>query len=501
VALGVAGCDRGEDVTGAFEGAPVVVLPRDAEQLDPRFVGDPYGLKVSRLLFASLVRIDPHTLEPVPDLAASVRQETPTRWRVRLRTGLRFADGSTLDADDVVATFRSVLDPDLGSRYRATYRRVTEVQAVDAHTVVFELSEPHATFLTDLEMPVLRVEDAHRQVGVPGDALPIGAGPYRLVRRDPGHMDLARNPHWHAGRPTFDRVRLIVIRDDNTRALRLLAGGGDLAVQAVAPLLVPLFLDAEPRFQVRSVPGVATTYLGLNTHAGPLHDVRVRRAIAHAIDRRALVRAKYGGRARLARGWIPPGHWAHEPDVPTYDHDPDRARRLLDAAGFTTQGGAPRFRLTLRTSTDRFRISVSRAMAAMLDGVGIQVDVRPSEMATLVADMGRGRFEAALMEVPEVVEPHVLSWFFASDRIPTTGQRAGANRWGYRNRQVDEAFERGRRSSERAVRIEAYREVQRRLAADLPVVPLWHEDVVAIVGERVRGFRVPRNGRLDPLAR
>jgi peptide/nickel transport system substrate-binding protein len=479
---------------------PVIVLPRDADQLDPRFVADPYGLKVSRLLFASLVRIDPHTLEAVPDLAQSVAQETPTRWRARLREGLRFADGTPLSAEDVIATFESLRDPGLGSRYRATYERIVRMRAPDAHTVVFELSEPHATFLTDLEMPVLRGRDAHAQVGLPGQSLPVGAGPYRLVRRDPGRMDLETNPHWHGGRPRFPRARLIVIRDDNTRAMRLLAGAGDLAVQAIPPLLVPLFLEEGSRFEVRSVPGVATTYLGVHTGAGPLRDVRVRRALAHAIDREALVRAKYGGRCRLARGWVPPGHWAHDPKAPLHPYDPTEARRLLTAAGYGDAQDVPRFHLTLRTSTDRFRVSVARAVAAMLGEVGVAVDVRPSEVATLVEDMNKGRFELALMEVPEVVEPHVLSWFFASDRIPG-GPQGGANRWRYRNAHVDAALERGRRASARGERVAAYHTVQRRLAEDLPVIPLWHEDVVAVVGERVRAFEVPRNARLDPLAR
>jgi peptide/nickel transport system substrate-binding protein len=487
---------------GTENGGLVVLLPRDAEQLDPRFVADPYGLKVSRLLFAGLVRIDPHDLEVVPDLAQSVEQESPTRWRARLRPGLRFGDGTPLEARDVVATFRSIRDPRLGSRYRGTYERIVRMEAPDARTVIFHLAEPHATFLTDLEMPVVRARDAHAQLGLPGRTPPVGAGPYLLVRREPGRMWLAANPHWHGGKPRYDALHLVVVRDDNTRALRLLAGGGDLAVQAVPPLLVPLFVDEGSSFAVRSVPGVATTYLGLNTRAGPLSDVRVRRAIAHALDRKAIVRAKYGGRARLARGWIPPGHWAYEPRVRTYDHSVERARGLLEAAGHAapapTRAGAG-LRITLRTSTDRFRLSVARALAAMLAQAGIAVDVRPSEMATLVADMGRGQFEAALMEVPEVLEPHLLSWFFASDRAPDASG-AGANRWGYQSDAVDEALERGRRTSDRRLRREAYATVQRQLAEDLPVIPLWHEDTVAVVGPRVVGFQVPRNARFDALA-
>lgn len=531
LAVGVAGCD-GCGSTPAFradaqqhaahQGAPaggtahdplVVVLPRDAEQLDPRFIADPYGLKVSRLLYASLVTIDPHTLEPVPDLARTIAIETPTRYRVHLRKHLKFSDGSTLNATDVAATFRSVVDPDLGSRYARTYRRITRIETPGPHTVVFRLREPHAPFLTDLELPVMPAEDADHQVGGPEGPTPVGAGPYRLVERVPGRMELAPNPYWRGGpkappgglpdaQPRFSRVRMLVVRDDNTRALRMLAGAGDLALNAVPPLLLPMFED-EPRFDIASVPGVSTTYVGLNTEAGPLRRRRVRRAVAYAIDRRTLMETELGGRARLARGWIPPGHWAYAEDTPTYGHDPARARALLDAAGLSDPdgpGGEPRARFVLRTSTDRFRLSVARAIASMLREVGLRIDVRPSETATLIADLNHGRFEMTMLQVPEVIEPHVLSWFFASHRIPGPERSGGANRWRYESEAVDAAFERGRRNPERSARRAAYATVQHHLARDLPVIPLWHEDVVAVRGPRATEFEVPRDGRFSTLA-
>ncbi len=501
-ALAAPGCARGEgDAQAADDGALVVVLPQDVEQLDPRKVGDAYGLKVSRLVFASLVTVDPRTLEVVPDLADRVEVESPLRYRVTLRAGLRFSDGSVLDAEDVRATFRSIVDPALGSRFARSYRRIVRLEVPDARTVIFELEAPHATFLTDLEIPILRAEDAGHVVGVLGGAEPIGAGPFRLVRRSPGHLELAANPRWHRGAPRFPRVRMVVVRDDNTRALRLLAGRADLALNAVPPLLVPMF-EGDGRFRVRTAPGVGTTYLGTNLEAPALRDVRVRRALALAIDRARIVRAKLGGRARLASGFVPPGHWASVPGLPSWDFDPVRARALLDEAGLRDPDGsgpAPRLRLTLRTSTDRFRQSIARAIAAMLGDVGVEVEVRPSELATLLADLDAGRFELATLQVPEVFEPHVLTWFFGSEHVPGGG-REGANRWRMRDAALDAALERGRATPDRAARIAAYGDAQRVLAAQLPVIPLWHEDVVAVTGARAAAFDVPRDGRFATLA-
>ena len=478
--------------------ALVVMLPRDAEQLDPRFVGDPYGLRVSRLLFGSLVTIDPRTLKVVPDLAESVTASSPTRFEVRLREGLRFSDGSTLDAHDVVATFEGVVDPELRSRYAHTYRRIAEMQVSDPRTIVFILREPHATFMTDLELPIVRSEDAFRRVATPEDPFPIGAGPYRLVKRDPGVHELRANPHWHRGEPKYPSLRLVVIRDDNTRALRMLAGQGDLAIASIPPLLLPLFED-DPRFETRRAPGISTMYLGFHAASPKLGDVRVRRAIGHAIDRDLLVRAKYDGLARVTDSWIPHDHWADTEALPPMGFDPDEARSLLDAAGFPDPPGPePRLRLALRTTSERFRQSVARAIAAMLGGVGIEVDVRPSEAATLISDLNRGRFEITLLEVPEVIEPHVLSWFFDSSRIPGP-QSEGANRWRYQNDELDRLFELGRTRVDQNERRAAYERVQSILARDLPVLPLWQPDTVAVV-RRGSSFDVPRDGRFGTLA-
>jgi peptide/nickel transport system substrate-binding protein len=219
---GLAGCGQRTDASseGIADDTFVVLVDRDVEQLDPRFVSDPNGLRVSRLIFASLVTIDPQTLEPIMDLAEGIELETPTRYVVTLRPGLLFADGSALDADDVVATYESVVDPVLQARHGHAYTRITGMLKRDARTVVFELNAPHATFLTDLELPIIRAEDRARRVGDVDGEPAVGAGPYQVVERVPGRLTLRGNPHWYQGRVARERVRFVTVRDDNTRALR-----------------------------------------------------------------------------------------------------------------------------------------------------------------------------------------------------------------------------------------------------------------------------------------
>ncbi|MDB4974576.1 MAG: hypothetical protein JWN48_2917 [Myxococcaceae bacterium] len=491
----IAGC-RSRRTAEVSSDALVVILPREPEQLDPRFVGDAYGLKITRLLHASLVRIDPLSLEPVPDLAERVQVETPTRYRVVLRAGLRFSDGSALDAEDVVATFHGLVDPKVKSRFMSTFARVQRVEAVSPREVLFELDAPHATFITDLEMPILRAEDALLAPS-PG-RLPVGAGPYLLKARETGMLWLQANPRYHAQPIAHRHLKLLVIHDDNTRALRMLAGAGDLALNTIPQLLLPLFKP--PEFRIQSEPGVGTTYLGLNLEHPALRDRRVREALAHAIDRERLIAYKLFGRAQLASSWIAASHWAYASDTPQYAYDPARARALLDRAGLRPGNDGYRLALTLRTSSDRGVISIARALSSMLRDVGIDLDVRPSEGATLLADLARGRFELCYLQSPDVVEPHVLSWFFSSDRIPEKGKREGANRWRLRDPELDAALEQGRASPERATRVAAYHKVQHLLARDLPVIPLWHDDVIAVTSRQLPDFQVPRDARFGTLA-
>lgn len=456
--------------------------------MDPRFIRDPYGLKISRLIFRSLFTIDPRTLELVPDLAESHRFRSPSVLEVTLKAGLRFHDGSPLQANDVVATFLGVKDPEVGSAYAGTFERFSSIRALDSRRIELVLAAPHATVLSDLEFPVLRAEDARRNT--PERSSFMGSGPYALVQWTSSHVVLERSESAPDGAPA--RIDFVVVRDDNGRALRMEAGGADIALNGVTALLLPRFEEDEA-FEVRSTPGIGTSYLGFNLE-GATRDIRLRRAISHAINTGLLIETELGGRAELASSWIPKGHWA-DAGVPRPEYNLASARALIAEVGPEAQGR----RLILRTSSDRARVSICRAIAAMLGEVGLDVEVQPSENATLIADLNAGRFDMTFLQVPEVFEPHVLHWFFASERIPENGH-VGANRWRLRDHRLDEALEAGRAVMDVSQRRAAYVTVQRRLADALPVLPLWQEHNIAVVRAGT-DFDVPRDGRFSTLFR
>jgi peptide/nickel transport system substrate-binding protein len=488
MALALAACGSGNAQPSTDR--LVVLIPAEPIEIDPRHVVDAQGLRVSRLLFSGLVAIDPFTLEAVPDLAERVvASDDALTYSVTLREGLSFSDGSTLDSDDVRATYESLSQ--VGSRFADNYARIAHIDTPDAHHVVFTLRAPHAPFLTDLELPIVRAEDAHAHLHLDDPAL-VGSG--RYARAAPGTrvIDLDGRSGYATGSPSRSHLRFVVIHDENTRALRMLGGAGDLALASVPALLVPMF-EHDPRFVVRTAEGTGTVYVGIETEHGVLADVRVRRAIAMAIDRASIADGKYEGLASVAESWIPDGHWASI-DAPIPSFDVDAARALLDEAGV-----APGTRLVFRCASDRTRVSTANAIAAMLGDVGLDIEVRPSETGILLADLDAGRFDLALMALPELFEPHVLDRFFDSRSIP--GEGGGANRWRFRSAEVDAALDRGVATLDLDQRRAAYADVQRILSRELPIIPLVHERVTVVASTRMGIDAAPRDGRYAFLAR
>jgi peptide/nickel transport system substrate-binding protein len=470
-----------------------VLINAAPEHLDPRYPGDALGATISRLVFAGLLASDRDTFLPRPDLADRVELVDTTRVIAHLRDDRRFHDGTPLTSEDVVATFRGILDPQVGSTLRNTYARaIAGVEAIDRRTVAFTLTGPDGTYGSLLEQPIVRARDAtHREYAAdPGnEGQFVGAGAMRVVSLERGAWELERVVRIE-GKPR--RVRFFAMRDPNTFALRLLHGDADLG--EIKPELFPLFTSRRD-FEVANAHSVGFTYLGIRNEHPLLAHVEVRHAIAHAIDRAQLRRGKLGAYSQPATGPLPPGHWAYEPGLADYPFDPTLSRSLL--APFLRGG---RERLVMRTTNVRFVGTVARAIAAMLADVGLDVEIRQSDPPALFADLRGARFDLTLMTAPDFSDPWGLAWMFASTSIPTPADPfAGGNRWRYRNRDLDALLERGRTALTPETRRPHYVDAQRILASELPVVPLWHADLVFAAGPRITNVHPRGDNQWDFL--
>lgn len=476
----------------------VMVIPNLIRDLDPRYAITNYDTKLSLLVVPGLMTTDQLSMEPMFDLAESIeRVGDDLTWDVTLKPGLRFSDGSPVTADDVVFTFMSTMAPEMKTLYRESFsQRFASVTALDDRRARFRLVEPVATLFSDLDFGIL----SRKAAGDDGrfeDGKVVGAGPYRVLRLSADRALLERNPHYHGQQPEVPRLEAVVVRDQNAQALMLVGGSADLIQNGVRMDLVDDITETA-RLHATNGPSAILSYLMMNNEHPILSDRRVRQAIAFAIDREAIIDGKFRHRAVLATGLMPPTHWSYSGDVPRYLHDPARAAALLDEAGYPDPdgaGGTPRFRLTYKTSADQFRVAVARIIAEQLGQIGIEVEVRAFEFGTFFMDIKKGNFELSSMQTSPIAEPDMAYTYYHSSRVPTPAEINLHNRWRYRNPELDGLLEAGRRELDRDRRRAIYADVQRILATDLPVVPLWHEDNVAIMNLDLRDFHVLPNAR------
>lgn len=472
----------------------VVVIDSQMLSADPRKQANNYDGKLSHLVAEGLTAVDTPTMEPRLALAANVARIDPLTIDVTLRDDARFSDGSPVTAADVAGTYMSVLAPDWPSASHKTLAdRFTSVEAIGPRVARFHLRAPLATFLSDIDFGIVSFH------GPPGPV--IGAGPYRLRELTSTGAVIEANPFYPAGPPRLPRVEFKFVPDPMARLLMLVGGSADLVPNSGRLDLVAQ-VAARPHVQLQTARGAILTYLMMNNDDPVLSDRRVRQAIALALDRPAIIAAKLGGFAVLATGLLPPQHWAYSGDVPRYDHDPARARQLLDEAGLRDPDGdgpAPRLRLVYKTSADAFRIAIARVIAAQLAEVGIAVEIRSFEFGTFFADVKRGAYQLASMQTADITEPDFYFMYFHSSWIPSAPRFEGFNRWRYRSAVVDRLTTEGRQELDRDRRRQIYAEVQRQVAEDVPIVPLWHEDNVVLSSADVRGYTLTPNARLTGL--
>ena len=466
--------------------ALVVAIQAGPNSLDPRLGTDDASQKIHQLVFDSLMEWDDH-IRVVPRLADRLDHPTPLTYVVTLKRGVRFHDGHELTSADVVYTFRSFIDPDFVSARKGSYRALGSVEALDRYRVLLTLRKPFAAFPVNLVMPI--VPDGS---GTSLAEQPVGTGPYRFVRYVvDDHIDLARFDDYFTGRAKNEGLVLKIVPDDVMRGLELRKGTTDLVVNDLTPDIAHQ-LEGDGRLRSVRSPGVDYQYIGLNLRDPALADVRVRQALAYAIDSRAIIEHLRRGLAVPALGLLPPLSWAFAADAFSFPHDPDRARALLDQAGYLDPDGPgplPRLRLSLKISnTQEYNRLQAAVVQENLRAVGIDLDVRTYEFATLYADVLKGNFQMYSLQwtAGSLADPDILRRVFHSTQVPP----AGFNRGYYNDPQVDALLDEAATTTDDRRRAALYQDVQRRVATAVPYISLWNKTNFVVAQRSLSGVRV-----------
>jgi len=450
--------------------------------LDPRYATDATSARINRLLYRRLVDFD-EQLRPVAALA-TWEQLAPRHYRFHLKAGRPvFHNGSVLGAADVAATYRSILAPDSGSPHAGTLQLVRDITVLDEDTLDFHLHRPDPVFPGYLAIGILPVAGIENDY--PFHEKPLGNGPFRFSHwPEPGRLVLTR-------RADDQSVEFLKIGDPTVRVLKLLRGEIDL-LQNDLPAELLAYLSGKQDIQVSYGPGSNFSYIGFNLADPVTGNLPVRQAIAHAIDRDAIVHHIFGDAARPAAALLPPEHWAGHKTLEPLSYDPVRARQLLAEAGYSE---AEPLKLGYKTSTDPLRIRIATIIQQQLREAGIEMALQSYDWGTFYGDIKAGRFQMYSLSWVGIKTPDIFRYAFHSESLPPEG----ANRGHLHDARIDNLVAAAEQGASLEAQAVAYRDIQFRLLQLLPYIPLWYEDHVFAARNDISGYQLAGDGNYDSL--
>lgn len=490
LALLVAGCARPEHTRERDH--LTIVQTQDFQSLDPIFVSGVGGQELAALMFSYLVKFDDRG-ELVPDAAVAVPTQanggiSPDGRTIvyHLRPGIRFSDGSALTAFDVAETIGHVAFPGSDAPSRVAFDDIAAIATPDELTVKVYLKLPYAPMVLYLcgpgnAVPILASSQLHGHAHLRGtrlDTEPLGSGPYKLERWARNErLEVVSNPYYYGGKPKIDRITILPVPSSTTAYNMLRAGEVDAYVNADDSQYTQLAALHERRTEAVPIDGTGAIIFN-TTHDG-LSDVRVRRAFTQALDITGIVEKTLLGadRAKLpGRGLFV---WAYDPHAYAMpEHNLAAAAALLDSAGWRVGADGLRHKgnqtLTLDTIVRADKpsaLQMATLMQAQERLLGIHLSIRRFDVAELVAPDGPlygGHYDVALFPFIAGFDPDVRDQF-ACRRVPPHG----FNKARYCNPPLDRLMNEAVRPYSRADRAPYYREVQRILARDLPIVAMF----------------------------
>ena len=485
---------------GAQVPRDVVVVGMEAEPpgLDPGQALGLHTLRVTAEIFETLVATRPDSTEVIPGLAESwTTSPDGMVWTFKLRRGVRFHDGTPLDAAAVKFTFDRVIDPAHPHAKSGKWSFVTgylssvkSVDVLDPQTVQLHLKYPTGSLPALLALPNCAIVSPTAFTKAPADfdTKPVGSGRYKLESWERGsRLVLRRNDDYWGVKGKPQALVYRGIPDANTRVSELLTGGVDL-ILPIPPDFVGR-LEKTSGVTVHKATGLTVWYAGFNVEKKPFTDRRVRQAFNHAVNKDAIVRDILKGTGIPAVGPLLPGTWAFEPNVHKYPYDPGAARKLLAEAGYPN-GLEVDFWVPESGSGMQAPVEMSTVIQANLAAVGVKAPLKTFEWGSY---LGKVRSDAPAM--------FALSWFLKSEDpdlsmypLFFSKNQPLPNRSNYNNPEVDQLLVQARQLTDRSKRAELYRKAQRLIVEDAPWLFVDHEVQVVATRANVKGFSLHPSG-------
>ncbi len=480
---------------GNIGGTLVLAQADDAVSLDPNDIEDGFSVNNTSNVFDTIVRFKADGTQIEPALAESwtVSADQKT-WTFKLRPGVKFHDGTPVNAEAVVFTWARSTDkknpyyPGTAPYGEFTYQNVTKVDAVDNLTVRFTLSAPFAPFLTNMAMFAVGIVSptAVKKFGKDFFKHPVGSGPFKFVewvKKD--HATYEANKDYWAGRPCVDRLIIRAIPDNTVRLLEVEKGTAHIMLQVNPPDYARIRGDKDLELSIG--PGLNTGYIAMNVEKSPFNDVRIRRAVNHAVNRDALVRAFYAAVGAPAKNPIPPTIWSYNEAVQPYEYSVEKAKQLLAEAGYpnglSTELWWPNRARPYLTQPSK----IAEALQAQLAKAGIRAKLVTFEWGTYLSKTRSGEHPMAILGwIGDNGDPDNFLYVLL-DKDNTEKGKA-SNIAFYKNDTVHNLLIKAQQVGDQASRAKLYRQAQEIIHNDAPWAPLVHAARVSAFRKQVQNY-------------
>jgi peptide/nickel transport system substrate-binding protein len=427
---------------------------------------NPYAVNTSPLqaiwqsVMEPLVDVDYDTRR-YRGVLAETWQMKDNRIEFKLRKGIRFHDGSPFSSKDVMASFKRIRT-DKESLQAPNLQNIREMEAPDDFSVVITLKKPDANALEDINNRVIMKQAAAEKMGE-ADGSPIGTGPFKFVSWERGGQFVLRRNENYWGQPAkIEEVIYKSIQEDAARIAALEAGQADI-ISNIPPHEVAR-LKNNSRLRVQPVQGLRPIFLVLSPAYKPLDNVKVRRAITHAIDRERIIKHILEGNAYPLAGLLGPQVFGYDPSVKAFAYDPAKAKQLLSEAGFPNGFELEYYSPTGRYPKDR---EVALVIVEQLSKVGIRAILKTPEWSIFNTDYKNGKYPMYLTGRGSLIDADTL--FHQYFRTGTTKRVLG-----YSNPKLDEILDQEQQTFDVKKREKLLIEAHRMILDDAPAIPLWN---------------------------
>lgn len=462
----------------------------EGKTLDPQDTTEQYSQRIIAVVYDRLVEIDEMTGELVPGLAEKWERLDENNIIFHLRKDVKFHNGDKFSANDVKYTIeRAKTLPKVAHLYKL----ISNIEVIDDNTVKLTTSEPFAPLLAHLSHKTASIIDskAHKELGEKYFENPAGTGPYKYSSWKVGdRITLEAFNDYFKGAPAIKYVEVRAVPEENSRVIGLETGEIDMTAD-LSPESRKIVLDNADKMAYKEKSGISVNYLGFATNRDIIKDRDVRRAIAMAVNRDAIIDSIMMGTVEKANSFIAPGTFGYSKDSKVLDYNHEEAKKIIEAKGLVGT------KLKLGVSNSPVRMQMCEIIQAQLKEIGLEVSIESLEWGTFLAATAKGDLDMFSLGWGPSTYDGDYGFYpnFHSSQLGGAGNRSQ-----YVNPEMDRLLDAAKKEVNPEVRKELYAKVADIIYEDVPVLPIYYtNDTVAAVNI-VEGVKPTSYIRFDELS-